>query len=43
MVIIIAGIGPYIKPAKIINTLEKSSLRKSAGVPGKIGISGIIQ
>ena len=27
----------------LINTLEKSSFKNSAGVPGKIGISGIMQ
>ena len=42
-VIITAGIGPYINPASIINTFEKSNFKKSAGVPGKIGISGITQ
>ena len=38
-VIIIAGIGPYIKPASITNTLEKSSSKKLAGVLAKMGIS----
>ena len=34
-----AGIGPYINPASITNTLERSSSKKLAGVPAKIGIS----